>query len=134
MVKWAEVSGLGALPQQVKMCLSHQKGESPIFRDLGTRFAEYYGLLSGSPWFERYPKLGVIRQDRPWPRRRPQQRDWACAYTSDPLHHAAGREKFKITYLSEFQTSVSSFQEPDCGFQMPTHFPSTLVPSLVSKL
>jgi hypothetical protein len=60
--RWAEVSGLGALPQQVKTCLSHQKGESPIYRDFGGRFAEYYSLLSGSPWFERYLKLEVIRQ------------------------------------------------------------------------
>jgi hypothetical protein len=60
--RWAEVSGLDALPQQVKTCLSHQKGESPIYRDFGTRFAEYYSLLRGSPWFERYLKLEVIRQ------------------------------------------------------------------------
>jgi hypothetical protein len=60
--RWAEVSGLGALPQHVKRCLSHQKGESPIYRDFGTRFAEYYRLLSGSPWLERYLKLEVIRQ------------------------------------------------------------------------
>jgi hypothetical protein len=60
--RWAEVSGLDALPQQVKTCLSHQKGESPIYHDFGTRFTEYYSLLSGSPWFERYLKLEVIRQ------------------------------------------------------------------------
>jgi hypothetical protein len=59
---WAAVSGLEALPQQVKTCLSHQRGESPLHRDFGTRFAEYYNLLSGSPWFERYLKLEVIRQ------------------------------------------------------------------------
>jgi hypothetical protein len=57
----AMVSGLEALPQRVKTCLSHQKGESPFHRDFGTRFAEYYRLLSGSPWFERYLKLEVIR-------------------------------------------------------------------------
>jgi hypothetical protein len=59
---WAMVSGLDALPQQVKTCLSHQKGESPFHRDFGTRFAEYYRLLSGSPWFEQFLKLEVIRQ------------------------------------------------------------------------
>jgi hypothetical protein len=59
---WAVVSGVDALPQQVKTCLSHQRGESPIHRDFGTRFAEYYNLLSGSPWFDRYLKLEVIRQ------------------------------------------------------------------------
>jgi hypothetical protein len=59
---WVMVSGLDALPQQVKTCLSHQRGESPVHRNFGTRFAEYYNLLSGSPWFERYLKLEVIRQ------------------------------------------------------------------------
>jgi TIR domain len=58
----AIVSGLDALPQQVKTCLSHQKGESPLHRDFGTRFAEYYRLLRGSPLFERFLKLEVIRQ------------------------------------------------------------------------
>jgi hypothetical protein len=56
------VSGVDALPQRVKTCLSHQKGESPFHRDFGTRFAEYYRLLSGSPWFEHFLKLEVIRQ------------------------------------------------------------------------
>jgi hypothetical protein len=60
--KWAMVSGLEALSQQVKTCLSHQRGESPFHRDFGTRFAEYYNLLSGSLWFERFLKLEVIRQ------------------------------------------------------------------------
>jgi hypothetical protein len=60
--KWASVSGLDALPQQVKTCLSHQKGESPFHRDFGTRFAEYYRVLSGSQWFEHFLKLEVIRQ------------------------------------------------------------------------
>jgi hypothetical protein len=59
---WASVSGLEALPDQVKTCLSLQKGESPLHRDFGTRFAEYYRLLSGSPWLGRYMKLEVIRQ------------------------------------------------------------------------
>jgi hypothetical protein len=58
----ATVSGREALPQKVKMCLSHQQGESPFHPDFGTRFAEYYRLLSGSPWFEHFLKLEVIRQ------------------------------------------------------------------------
>jgi hypothetical protein len=58
----AVVSGLEALPQLVKTSLSHQKGESPFHRDFGTRFAEYYKLLSGSPWFGHFLKLEVIRQ------------------------------------------------------------------------
>lgn len=58
----AMVSGVDALPQRVKTCLSHQKGESPFHKDFGTRFAEYYRLLAGSPWFEHFLKLEVIRQ------------------------------------------------------------------------
>jgi hypothetical protein len=58
----ATVFGLEALPQRVKACLSHQKGESLFHRDFGTRFAEYYRLLSGLPWFEHFLKLEVIRQ------------------------------------------------------------------------
>jgi hypothetical protein len=58
----AMVSGVAALPQRIKTCLSHQRGESPFHRDFGTRFAEYYRLLSGSPWFEHFLKLEVIRQ------------------------------------------------------------------------
>lgn len=59
---WAMVSGVDALPQLVKTCLSHQPGESPLHRDFGARFAEYYSLLAGSPWFDRYLKIEVIRQ------------------------------------------------------------------------
>lgn len=58
----ATVSGKDALPQRLKVCLSHQKGENLFNRDFGTRFAEYYRLLSGSPWFEHFLKLEVIRQ------------------------------------------------------------------------
>lgn len=58
----AEVSGLEALPQRVKTCLSHQKGESPFHRDFGTRFAEYYRLFRGSPSLLHLLKLEVIRQ------------------------------------------------------------------------
>jgi hypothetical protein len=59
---WAMVAGLEALPQQVKTCLSHQRGESPVHHDFGTQFAEYYNLLSGSLWFDRFLKLEIIRQ------------------------------------------------------------------------
>ncbi len=57
----AVVSGVEALPQRINTCLSHQRGESPFHRDFGTRFAEYYRVLSGSPWFEHFLKLEVIR-------------------------------------------------------------------------
>jgi hypothetical protein len=58
----ATVSGVAALPQKVKMCLSLQKGEMLFHRDLGTKIAEYYALLHDSPWFEHLFKLEVIRQ------------------------------------------------------------------------
>lgn len=58
----AEVSGVDALPQKIKTCLSSQKGESPFHRDFGTRIADYFRLLAGSPWFEQFLKLEVIRQ------------------------------------------------------------------------
>ncbi len=58
----ALVSGVKLLPQRIKIALSHQKGESPFHRDFGTRFAEYYRLLAGSPWFDQILKLEVIRQ------------------------------------------------------------------------
>jgi hypothetical protein len=58
----AEVSGVDSVPQKIKMCLSSQRGESPFHKEFGTRIAEYYRLLGGSPWFEQYMKLEVIRQ------------------------------------------------------------------------
>ncbi|WP_426413462.1 hypothetical protein [Bradyrhizobium ganzhouense] len=58
----ALVSGVDSLPQKIKTCLSSQKGESPFHRVFGTRIAEYFRLLAGSPWFEQFLKLEVIRQ------------------------------------------------------------------------
>jgi hypothetical protein len=58
----AMVSGLEALPQQVKTCLSHQIGESPFHPEFGTRFAEYYRRLVGTPWLGHFLKLELIRQ------------------------------------------------------------------------
>jgi hypothetical protein len=58
----AVVSGVDSLPQRIKTGLSHQKGESPFHRDFGTRFAEYYRLFAGSPWFDQLLKLEIIRQ------------------------------------------------------------------------
>jgi len=58
---WAMVSGVDALPKQVKTCLSFQRGESPMFPDAGSRFAEYYRLLSGSIWLNQFLKLEVLR-------------------------------------------------------------------------
>jgi hypothetical protein len=58
----AVVAGLDALPQKVKTCLSHQKGESPFHLEFGTRFAEYYSEFRASLWLARLLKLEVIRQ------------------------------------------------------------------------
>ncbi|WP_392714190.1 hypothetical protein [Rhizobium ruizarguesonis] len=57
----ATVSGFTALPQRLKICLSHQAGESRFSPDFGTRFGAYYRLLTGSPWFGHFLKLEVIR-------------------------------------------------------------------------
>lgn len=60
------VAGLSSLAASLgsSVCISagRQRGESPLHRDFGTRFAEYYNLLAGSPWFDRYLKIEVIRQ------------------------------------------------------------------------
>ena len=58
----ALVSGLQALPQKVRSCLSLQRGESPFHRDYGVRLAEYFEAFRGSPWLGQLLKLEVIRQ------------------------------------------------------------------------
>lgn len=58
----AMVSGLNALPQRIRICLSTARGESPFHRNFGSKIGEYWGLFNGSPWFSRLIKLEVIRQ------------------------------------------------------------------------
>ena len=58
---WAEVSGVDALPQQIRTCMSHQKGESPFHRDFGAQLAEYWRDFSGTIWFSRLLKLEASR-------------------------------------------------------------------------
>jgi len=58
----ARVSGVDALPQKVRSCLSLQRGESPFHRDYGARLAEYFEVFRGSPWLGQLLKLEVIRQ------------------------------------------------------------------------
>jgi hypothetical protein len=58
----AEVSGLAALPQKVRSCLSLQAGESPVHPTFGGRFGEYFHAFKGSPWLGRLFKLETIRQ------------------------------------------------------------------------
>ncbi len=59
--KWARVSGLAALPQRIKTCLSMLRGESPFHPTFGTRINEYSDLFQDSPWLPRLIKLEVIR-------------------------------------------------------------------------
>jgi hypothetical protein len=58
----ARVSGLDALPQKVRSCLSLQRGESVFHRDYGVRLAEYFEAFRGSPWLGQLLRLEVIRQ------------------------------------------------------------------------
>ena len=58
----ARVSGLDALPQKVRSCLSMQRGESSFHRDFGVRIAEYFDAFRGSDWLGQLVKLEVIRQ------------------------------------------------------------------------
>jgi hypothetical protein len=58
----ARVSGLDALPQNVRSCLSMQRGESPFHPDYGARLAQYFDAFRGSPWLGQLLKLEVIRQ------------------------------------------------------------------------
>jgi hypothetical protein len=58
----ATVSGIDALPQSVRSCLSTQRGENPFHGDFGVRIAEYFDAFRGSPWLAQLVKLEVIRQ------------------------------------------------------------------------
>lgn len=57
----AIISGLDALPQQIKSCLSLQRGESPFYPTLGARIKDYFDLFRDSPWLAHLIKLEVIR-------------------------------------------------------------------------
>jgi hypothetical protein len=58
----ARVSGVDALPQKVRSCLSLQRGESPFHGDYGVRLAQYFEAFQGSPWLGQLLKLEAIRQ------------------------------------------------------------------------
>ena len=55
------VSGLDALPQKIKTCLSTSQGESWFAPSFGTRIREYTIDFFGSPWLPRLIKLEAIR-------------------------------------------------------------------------
>jgi hypothetical protein len=57
----ARISGLDALPQNIKSCLSMNKGESWFAPDYGTRIREYTAEFFGSAWLPRLIKLEAIR-------------------------------------------------------------------------
>jgi hypothetical protein len=59
---FALVSGLDALPQRIRSCLSMQRGESPVHRDFGVRFDEFFEAFRDTQWLDRLMKLEVIRQ------------------------------------------------------------------------
>lgn len=59
--KLATVSGIQALPQKIRLCLWHQRGQLPFHNDFGSRLGEYYNLFHRTPWFERLIKLEVVR-------------------------------------------------------------------------
>jgi hypothetical protein len=58
---FALVSGLDALPQRIKSCLSMLRGESPFYPKFGARLKEYFDLFQSSPWIHGLVKLEVIR-------------------------------------------------------------------------
>ena len=58
----AEVSGVAALPQKIRSCLSLLPGESPMHPRVGARLAEYFRAFRDSPWLVHLLKLEVIRQ------------------------------------------------------------------------
>lgn len=57
----AEVSGLDALPQRIKSCLSLQRGESLFHQNVGAKISEYFDMFRDSPWLSHLIKLEVIR-------------------------------------------------------------------------
>ena len=57
----AEVSGVAALPQRIRSCLSLLPGESPMHPRAGARLAEYYSAFQDSPWLAHLLKLEVVR-------------------------------------------------------------------------
>lgn len=57
----ARVSGVDALPQRIKTCLSTIRGEVFYAPTYGTRIREYSTEFLGSPWLPKLIKLETIR-------------------------------------------------------------------------
>jgi class 3 adenylate cyclase len=60
--KIARISGLEALPQKIRTCLSLSRGEAFSQRAYGTRLAEYYHTYRTSPQLNAIMKMEIIRQ------------------------------------------------------------------------
>jgi hypothetical protein len=58
---FSTVEGLDALPQKIKTCLSHQRGESPFHPAFSARLVDYFDLFRDSFWLARLVRLEVIR-------------------------------------------------------------------------
>jgi hypothetical protein len=58
----ATVSGLEALPQKIRNCLSIPRGGMWYHPEFGTKIADYFNAFRSSPWLERLLKLEAIRQ------------------------------------------------------------------------
>jgi hypothetical protein len=59
--RWATVSGLTALPQNMRRNLLLTRGESPMHPTFGSRLSEYCEAFGDSPWLARILKLDIIR-------------------------------------------------------------------------
>ncbi len=59
--RFVEVSGVAALPQRIRSCLSLLPGESPMHPRVAARLAEYFGSFQDSPWLAHLLKLEVVR-------------------------------------------------------------------------
>jgi len=57
----AMVSGVKALPQKIKTCLSMIQGESLFHPNYGSRLNQFYKDYKGTPWLSSLFKLDVIR-------------------------------------------------------------------------
>jgi len=57
----ATVSGIDALPQKIRTCLSHLPHESPFHPEFGSRISQFYRLFADTPWFKEFLKLELIR-------------------------------------------------------------------------
>jgi hypothetical protein len=58
---FALVSGVDAVPQKIRLCLWHQRGQPFYPAAFGSRMAEYHRLYRGTPWLDQLLKLEAVR-------------------------------------------------------------------------